>query len=72
MENTLQVNDKIVALRVIDFHRGDIVVFQDDNGWLGAQPPIVILEDDDVTAVEVDHAERDDLVVHLERVLHGA
>lgn len=37
MENTLQVNDKIVALRVIDFHRGDIVVFQDDNGWLGAQ-----------------------------------
>lgn len=36
MENTLQVNDKIVALRVIDFKRGDIVVFQDANGWLGA------------------------------------
>ncbi len=37
MLNTLQVNDKIVALRVIDFKRGDIVVFQDTNRWLG--PP---------------------------------
>lgn len=38
MQNTLQINDKIVALRVIDFHRGDIVVFQDANNWLGPQP----------------------------------
>lgn len=38
MENTLQVHDKIVALRIIDFHRGDVVVFADANGWLGAQP----------------------------------
>lgn len=37
MENTLQVNDKIVALRVIDYQRGDIVVFGDANGWLGPQ-----------------------------------
>jgi signal peptidase I len=37
MQNTLQVHDKIVALRVIDFERGDIVVFQDANRWLG--PP---------------------------------
>lgn len=36
MQNTLQVNDKIVALRVIDFKRGDIVVFQDTNRWLGS------------------------------------
>lgn len=36
MENTLQVNDKIIALRVIDFQRGDIVVFRDSNLWLGA------------------------------------
>ncbi|WP_425310892.1 signal peptidase I [Ammonicoccus fulvus] len=36
MENTLQVNDKIVALRVIDFKRGDIVVFADAHRWLGA------------------------------------
>lgn len=36
MENTLQVNDKIVALRVIDFERGDIVVFADAHRWLGA------------------------------------
>lgn len=36
MENTLQVDDKIVALRVIDFRRGDIVVFRDTNLWLGA------------------------------------
>lgn len=38
MENTLQVHDKIVALRVLDFKRGDVVVFEDTNGWLGEQP----------------------------------
>lgn len=38
MENTLQVNDKIVAVRVLDVHRGDILVFRDVNGWLGMQP----------------------------------
>lgn len=34
MENTLQVNDKIVAQRIFDFRRGDVVVFSDANGWL--------------------------------------
>lgn len=34
MENTLQVNDKIVAQRIADFQRGDVVVFGDANGWL--------------------------------------
>lgn len=38
MENTLQVNDKIVAQRVADFTRGDVVVFADTNGWLGGRP----------------------------------
>ncbi|NNG19532.1 signal peptidase I [Naumannella sp. ID2617S] len=35
MENTLQVNDKIIAQRVLEFRRGDIVVFTDSNHWLG-------------------------------------
>ncbi|WP_229118111.1 signal peptidase I [Enemella evansiae] len=34
MENTLQINDKIIAQRVLDFRRGDIVVFSDSNKWL--------------------------------------
>lgn len=38
MENTLQVNDKIVAMRVLDYERGDVVVFEDANEWLGTQP----------------------------------
>lgn len=37
MENTLQVNDKIVAQRVADFQRGDVVVFGDANGWLAGR-----------------------------------
>ncbi|MDO5499597.1 MAG: signal peptidase I [Propionibacteriaceae bacterium] len=43
MENTLQVNDKIVAVRVIDFARGDIIVFRDTNDWLGPQPQSGVL-----------------------------
>ena len=34
MENTLQINDKIIAQRVLDFRRGDVVVFKDSNKWL--------------------------------------
>ena len=37
MENTLQVNDKIVAQRITDFRRGDVVVFADTNGWLAGR-----------------------------------
>lgn len=34
MLNTLQIDDKIIAQKVVDFHRGDIIVFADSNGWL--------------------------------------
>jgi signal peptidase I len=37
MENTLQVNDKIIAQRIVDFRRGDVVVFEDANGWLAGR-----------------------------------
>lgn len=33
MENTLLNGDRIVAVEVADFHRGDIVVFKDPGGW---------------------------------------
>ena len=38
MENTLLINDRVVALKVADFHRGDIVVFEDPGSWL-VEPP---------------------------------
>lgn len=38
MENTLQINDRIIVNelvpRFIDVQRGDVVVFQDPGGWL--------------------------------------
>jgi len=34
MENTLQVGDRIAALKVTKFQRGDIVVFSDPANWL--------------------------------------
>lgn len=37
MENTLQVHDKIVAQRIADFQRGDVIVFGDANGWLAGR-----------------------------------
>ncbi len=46
MENTLQINDRIlvdeITPRVTGYHRGDVVVFRDPGGWLapeGAQVP---------------------------------
>lgn len=40
MENTLQVRDRIIALRVIDYQRGDILVFKDSQRWMrGATDP---------------------------------
>lgn len=39
MEHTLEEGDRIVAVRVADFERGDIVVFEDPPAqWMGPQP----------------------------------
>lgn len=38
MENTLQISDKIVVTKAANFTRGDVVVFEDDLGWLPPQP----------------------------------
>lgn len=42
MENTLQVNDRIVvskiSTRITGIHRGDVVVFHDPSSWLGRDP----------------------------------
>jgi signal peptidase I len=35
MENTLDIGDRGVVIRVADFHRGDVVVFKDPDNWLG-------------------------------------
>lgn len=35
MENTLQVHDKVVAQKVTDFKRGDVIVFADPGDWVG-------------------------------------
>lgn len=34
MENTLQVHDKVVAQKVTDFKRGDVIVFADPGDWV--------------------------------------
>lgn len=34
MENTLLVGDRVVVQKLTDFHRGNVVVFQDPGGWL--------------------------------------
>lgn len=34
MENTLQVNDKVIAQKVTDFRRGDVIVFRDPGEWI--------------------------------------
>jgi signal peptidase I len=42
MENTLQVNDRVIVSLLTPglspLHRGDVVVFSDPGGWLGAEP----------------------------------
>lgn len=38
MENTLLVGDRVVVQKLTDFHRGDVVVFQDPGGWLSDDP----------------------------------
>lgn len=37
MENTLLVGDRVVVEKITDVKRGDVVVFEDPGGWLGAE-----------------------------------
>ncbi len=39
MEQTLQRDDRVMVLKVGGYARGDIVVFQDDLGWLPPEEP---------------------------------
>ena len=38
MEQTLELQDRIAAVRIADWQRGDVVVFEDANNWVGSQP----------------------------------
>ena len=38
MEKTLEINDRVVAMKVVHYQRGDVIVFEDDRGWLPAAP----------------------------------
>lgn len=40
MENTLKVGDRVIAEKVTQPERGDIVVFRDSGGWLGPHPMV--------------------------------
>ena len=40
MENTLQVNDRVLVSKFGGFQRGDVVVFEDPGSWLEPAPPI--------------------------------
>lgn len=44
MENTLQINDRIIVNelvpRFVPIQRGDVVVFRDPGGWLGPRTPV--------------------------------
>jgi signal peptidase I len=37
MQNTLLVGDRVVVEKLTDVQRGDVVVFEDPGGWLGAE-----------------------------------
>ncbi|HML51815.1 MAG TPA: signal peptidase I [Propionicimonas sp.] len=39
MENTLMIGDRVAVQKLVPYQRGDIVVFRDSLGWLGAPPP---------------------------------
>lgn len=47
MENTLQIQDRVLVQKVVQFNRGDVVVFRDPGGWLSQQaaPPRGIVEE---------------------------
>jgi signal peptidase I len=36
MEKTLEINDRVVAMKMVHYERGDIIVFEDDLSWLPA------------------------------------
>lgn len=38
MENTLQINDRVMVQKVVSYHRGDIIVFADPANWLPPAP----------------------------------
>ncbi len=38
MENTLLIRDRVVVQKITDFHRGDVVVFEDPANWLPDEP----------------------------------
>lgn len=42
MENTLQIGDRGAVVKVVDFHRGDVVVFKDPGNWLKTQPKVEV------------------------------
>lgn len=39
MQNTLQRHDRVAVQKLAEFQRGDVVVFRDTQGWLGAVEP---------------------------------
>jgi signal peptidase I len=45
MENTLQINDRIIVNelvpKLVPLKHGDIIVFKDPGGWLDEHPPVV-------------------------------
>lgn len=34
MEQTLEIGDRVVVVKTVSFHRGDVVVFKDPDNWL--------------------------------------
>lgn len=43
MEQTLLVSDRVMVSKITDVHRGDIIVFEDEAGWLpAAQEPGIV------------------------------
>lgn len=40
MENTLQINDRVLVAKFGGFQRGDVVVFEDPGDWLSPSPPV--------------------------------
>lgn len=49
MENTLQVNDRVLVSKFGGFQRGDVVVFEDPGSWL---PPTPVNDDPVRTSLE--------------------
>lgn len=40
MQNTLQINDRVLVAKFGGFQRGDVVVFEDPGSWLAPSPPV--------------------------------